>query len=103
MVPRDACLRRPGGGGDEDAPDLRPTPPALRIFDAGMGDLLRFDAERLKVLVERQMLHTGSARAKAILDDWAGSLAKFVKVMPSDYAKALADIKARTASSVAAE
>ena len=66
-----------------------------------MGDLLRFDAERLKILVERHLLHTGSARAKDILDNWDASLAKFVKVMPTDYAKALADIKARAA--IAAE
>jgi glutamate synthase (NADPH/NADH) large chain len=66
-----------------------------------MGDYLRFDAERLKILVERHLLHTGSQRAKALLDNWDAALAKFVKVMPSDYAKALADIKARAA--IAAE
>ena len=66
-----------------------------------MGDLLRFDAERLRILVERHLLHTGSARAKQILDNWDASLGKFVKVMPLDYAKALADMKARAA--IAAE
>ena len=35
-----------------------------------MGDLLRFDAERLRVLVERHLLYTGSARARELLDDW---------------------------------
>ncbi len=40
-------------------------------------------------------------RAKALLDNWDASLAKFVKVMPTDYAKALADLKARAA--IAAE
>jgi len=74
---------------------------SVSVSDAGMGDLLRFDAERLKILVERHLLHTGSARAKEILDNWDASLAKFVKVMPTDYAKALADIKARAA--IAAE
>ncbi len=63
----------------------------------GMGDFLRFDAERLKILVERHLLHTGSARAKSLLDNWDAALTKFVKVMPSDYAKALADIQARAA------
>ena len=42
------------------------------------------------------------ARARALLDDWDASLAKFVKVMPTDYAKALTDMKARAAS-IAAE
>ena len=63
----------------------------------GMGDLLLFDAERLRILVERHLLHTGSPRAKEILDNWTTSLGKFVKVMPLDYAKALADMKARSA------
>ena len=36
---------------------------ALSVEDSGMGDMLRFDAERLRILVERHLLHTGSARA----------------------------------------
>ena len=39
-----------------------------------MGDMLRFDAERLRILVERHQLHTGSARARALLDDWDEAL-----------------------------
>src|SRR5580698_5846369 len=74
---------------------------SVSVADPGMGDLLRFDAERLRILVERHLLHTGSARAKTLLDNWSASLAKFVKVMPTDYAKALADLKARSA--IAAE
>ena len=75
---------------------------SVSVADPGMGDLLRFDAERLKILVERHLLHTGSANARALLDNWDTSLGKFVKVMPSDYAKALTDMKARAAS-IAAE
>ncbi len=71
------------------------------VSDAGMGDMLRFDAERLRILVERHLQFTGSARARALLDDWDNALGKFVKVMPTDYAKALADMKARAA--IAAE
>jgi glutamate synthase (NADPH/NADH) large chain len=87
-------------GDGNDHPDL-PKQRSLNVSDAGMGDLLRFDAERIRILVERHLLHTGSARARQILDHWDASLAKFVKVMPTDYAKALADIKARAA--IAAE
>jgi len=65
---------------------------SVSVSDAGMGDLLHFDAERLRILVERHLLYTGSQRAKALLDNWEASLAKFVKVMPTDYAKALADL-----------
>ena len=74
---------------------------SVSVSDAGMGDLLRFDAERLRILVERHLLHTGSPCAKQILNDWDAALKKFVKVMPSDYAKALIDLKARAA--IAAE
>ena len=42
------------------------------------------------------------ANARTLLDNWDTSLGKFVKVMPSDYAKALTDMKARAAS-IAAE
>jgi glutamate synthase (NADPH) large chain len=70
---------------------------SVSVSDAGMGDLLHFDAERLRILVERHLLYTGSRRAKALLDNWEASLAKFVKVMPTDYAKALADLKSRAA------
>jgi glutamate synthase (NADPH/NADH) large chain len=74
---------------------------SLSVYDSGMGDLLRFDAERLRILVERHLLHTGSQRAKQMLDNWHDLIGKFVKVMPSDFAKALADLKTRAA--IAAE
>jgi glutamate synthase (NADPH/NADH) large chain len=67
---------------------------SLSVENNGMGDMLAFDAERLRILIERHLLHTGSARAKALLDDWDKSLGKFVKVMPTDYARALLDMKA---------
>jgi glutamate synthase (NADPH/NADH) large chain len=69
-----------------------------------MGDMLRFDAERLRILVERHRLMTGSARAAALLEDWDTVLPRFVKVMPADYRRALLDLKAeRQAPAVAAE
>jgi glutamate synthase (NADPH/NADH) large chain len=85
------------GADHADLPKQR----SISVSDAGMGDLLRFDAERIRLLVERHLLHTGSARAKQILDNWDQSLGKFIKVMPTDYAKALTDMKARSA--IAAE
>jgi glutamate synthase (NADPH/NADH) large chain len=85
------------GGDDPEAPRQR----SVSVENAGMGDMLRFDAERLRILVERHLLHTGSARAKALLDDWDASLAKFVKVMPTDYARALTDMKNERAKSAA--
>jgi len=93
-------LEKIGAGDGSDHADL-PKQRSLSVSDAGMGDLLRFDAERLRILVERHLLHTGSPRAKQILDNWDTALSKFIKVMPTDYAKALTDMKARSA--IAAE
>jgi glutamate synthase (NADPH/NADH) large chain len=88
------------GGTDADAPRQR----SLSVSDSGMGDPLAFDAERLRILVERHLLYTGSARAKEILDNWDAALTRFYKVMPTDYAKALNDMKReKEAARVAAE
>jgi glutamate synthase (NADPH/NADH) large chain len=67
--------------------------------------MLRHDAERLRILLERHHLHTGSARARALLDDWQTTLGKFVKVMPRDYRRALQQLEAErlVAASQAAE
>jgi len=83
-----------GAARDEEDGTGRPLQRARSVEDAGMGDMLRHDAERLRVLVERHKLHTGSAKASEILDDWESSLARFVKVMPTDYAKALRQLEA---------
>jgi glutamate synthase (NADPH/NADH) large chain len=90
---------------DEDDGAGRPQQRPLSAADAGMGDLLRHDGERLKILLERHHLHTGSKRARALLDDWAGTVGKFVKVMPRDFAKALQQLEVERleAASVAAE
>ena len=65
---------------------------SVSVENNGMGDLLRFDAERLRILVERHLLYTGSVRAKQILDNWDTCLGSFVKVMPKDYRRALTDM-----------
>ena len=83
----------------------RPQQRGRSVTDLGMGDMLRHDAERLRILLERHHLHTGSARAKELLDNWAEALGKFVKVMPRDYAHALRQQEAEraVAATVAAE
>ncbi len=57
-----------------------------------LGNLLRFDAERLETLVRRHFELTGSARAQMLLDDWQSALGHFVKVMPPEYRRALIDL-----------
>jgi glutamate synthase (NADPH/NADH) large chain len=83
----------------------RPMQRSLSVENAGMGDMLRFDAERLRILIERHHLHTGSARAAEILGNWDQAVASFVKVMPTDYRRALLDLQSagEAAAAVAAE
>jgi glutamate synthase (NADPH/NADH) large chain len=89
----------------EDAPaddPGRPRQHSVSAENSGMGDMLRFDAERLRILVERHLLYTGSARARDILDNWDARLPDFVKVMPKDYRRALTDMAAERAKVIAA-
>jgi len=90
---------------DEEDGAGRPQQRTVSAYDAGMGDMLRHDGERLRVLLERHHLHTGSKRARQLLDDWASTVTKFVKVMPRDYARALKQLEAERleSASVAAE
>ena len=94
----------PEAANGADAP-FRPTQRAPSVENNGMGDVLRFDAERLRILIERHQLHTGSARAGEILADWDNALTRFVKVMPIDYRRALLELatERETAAAVAAE
>ncbi len=88
----------------KDGGDDRPRRRSLSAENSGMGDPLRFDAERLRIVVERHLLYTGSARARHLLENWQESLRHFVKVTPRDYRRALNEMRAeRQASSVAAE
>ena len=83
----------------------RPQQRGQSVHDFGMGDMLRHDGERLRILVERHQLHTGSAVAGALLADWSTAIGHFIKVMPRDYRRALEALEAerREAESVAAE
>jgi glutamate synthase (NADPH/NADH) large chain len=78
---------------------------AVDVHDFGMGDMLYHSQDRLRILLERHHLYTGSQRARALLDDWDNSLKHFVKVMPRDYRRALKQIEAErlAAANVAAE
>jgi glutamate synthase (NADPH/NADH) large chain len=63
-----------------------------------MADMSRFDAERLHQLVANHASYTGSTRARDILANWNHYLPKFRKVMPVEYRRALAELKAREAA-----
>jgi glutamate synthase (NADPH/NADH) large chain len=55
------------------------------------------DEVLLKGLIEKHYKFTGSAPAKRILDDWSNSRARFVKVMPHEYRRALTEMSAQKA------
>jgi len=49
----------------------------------------------LRRLIEQHARATGSARAKVILEDWAGFRTRFVKVFPNEYRRALGELAAK--------
>lgn len=51
------------------------------------------DAADLKMMIENHYAYTNSQRAKYLLDNWEENLSKFVKVMPTEYKKALKRIE----------
>jgi glutamate synthase (NADPH/NADH) large chain len=53
------------------------------------------DEAILKGFIERHARYTGSARAREILDNWAAYRAKFVKVFPTEYRRALGEMAAK--------
>ena len=55
------------------------------------------DIIELKALVENHLTHTGSSLAQDILHNWNEKLTEFVKVMPTDYKRVLAE-RAATAA-----
>ncbi|MBL8515344.1 MAG: glutamate synthase subunit alpha [Betaproteobacteria bacterium] len=55
------------------------------------------DEVLLKRLIEAHATHTGSERARTILDNWVLWSRKFVKVMPIEYRRALAEMAAKRA------
>jgi glutamate synthase (NADPH/NADH) large chain len=52
------------------------------------------DIDILLTLITRHLHYTGSARAKQILDNLGRYLPKFVKIMPTEYRRALAEMAA---------
>ena len=52
----------------------------------------RWDDLRLKALVERHLHYTNSAQARSLLERWDRALARFVKVMPTDFRRAIREL-----------
>jgi len=66
-----------------------------------VSDMSRFDAERLHRLINNHLHYTGSTVARKILADWQHYRAKFRKVMPVEYRRALAELAAEQAMQAA--
>ena len=76
---------------------LEPVLPAVEQHDSLPRALWhRGEADEviLKRLIERHLAYTGSAQAQRILDDWNAMRAKFVKVFPNEYRRALGELAA---------
>ncbi len=83
---------------------LEPIPEEAAVSEMGVIDghgrvhfnhLNKADEAALRGKIEKHLRYTGSARAKHILDNWAAYLPKFVKVMPTEYRRALLEIAAQ--------
>ncbi len=55
------------------------------------------DKQLLHDMITKHYMYTGSRKAKTVLDAWKTMLPKFVKIMPIDYKRVLAERKAATA------
>jgi glutamate synthase domain-containing protein 3 len=51
------------------------------------------DLDYVKARIEKHVEYTDSARGKDILARWNAEQSKFVKVMPTDYKRALAELR----------
>ncbi len=74
---------------EHQGPDLE-TPGRVRVRHS----LDQNDQKILRMLIARHHHYTGSAVAKRILANWREYLPKFVKVMPLEYRRALAELEA---------
>ena len=72
-----------------------------RLSEAGTWHQGQSDEQLLRKLVEDHHKWTGSLRAREILDNWAASRARFVKVFPNEYKRALAERAAQSQASQA--
>jgi glutamate synthase (NADPH) large chain len=59
------------------------------------------DEELLKNMIENHANYTGSTRANLILADWNKERAKFIKVMPHEYKRALTELAAAASKEAA--
>jgi glutamate synthase (NADPH/NADH) large chain len=59
------------------------------------------DIDELRTMIENHRKYTGSEVAAHILDNWKAELARFVKVMPTDYKRVLNEMSAARVATAA--
>jgi glutamate synthase domain-containing protein 3 len=72
-----------------DLEPLLPTAEQEEKVDEAIWHIGETDEFILRRLVETHFRHTGSLRARMLLDNWAGLRGRFVKVFPHEYKRAL--------------
>jgi glutamate synthase domain-containing protein 3 len=72
----------------------------LELVD--LDELSEDDELELRLLIEEHLQRTGSLVARKLLSEWSRAMTRFVKVMPRDYKRALAELAERDAVSVEA-
>jgi glutamate synthase (NADPH/NADH) large chain len=73
------------------------------IVDRAIWHRDQTDEAQLRKLLEDHLRWTGSRRARELLDNWAESRAKFVKVFPNEYKRALGEIHAKKLAKASVE
>ena len=68
--------------------------PEAEQADDGLRHRNQTDEAQLRQMIEQHARLSGSARAKALLADWAKARGKFVKVFPNEYRRALKELAA---------
>jgi glutamate synthase (ferredoxin) len=61
------------------------------------------EIEQVWKLIQRHQAYTKSERAAKILADWKNYVPKFVKVLPHDYGRVLAELKKAEASGLSGD
>jgi glutamate synthase (NADPH/NADH) large chain len=93
---------------------LEPVPEELAALDSTdampeshgrvhFNHLNQADEQALREQIEKHLRYTGSLRAKQILDNWSRYLPKFIKVMPTEYRRALQEMAAQNAKLMSAQ
>ncbi len=72
-----------------------PAPEQESTMDRAIWHGGQTDEAQLKRLLEDHNRWTGSKRARELLDNWADARARFVKVFPNEYKRALSEIHAK--------